>query len=46
MNSNVISVALGSSMILIGCLIAFISQKYYFSTYRSKVKNTVKKQNS
>lgn len=40
-NYNLISVALGISIILTSCIIAFIFQKYFFGKYRNKVGNVV-----
>lgn len=39
-NYNLLSVALGVSMILACSLIAFMFQKNLFGKYRNKVKNT------
>jgi len=36
---NLFAIITGLFMLIIGCLIAYLSQKYLFSKYRGKAKN-------
>lgn len=40
---NLLALIIGISMIVTCCTIAYFFQKYFFSKYQNKVKNTVKK---
>ena len=43
MSGDILSIIIGVSIVLIGSLIAYIFQKYFFSRYHDKVKNTMEK---
>ena len=41
---NLFAIITGLFMLIIGCLIAYLSQKYLFSKYRGKAKNAMDKE--
>jgi hypothetical protein len=40
---NLIAIIIGLSIIIIGLTVSYVFQKYYFSRYKDKVRNTINK---
>ncbi|GKU24962.1 hypothetical protein [Clostridium folliculivorans] len=43
---NLLSLIIGTTLIIIGCITAYLFQKYLFDKYTNKVKNTIDKDSS
>lgn len=44
--NNLLSIAIGISVILICCLISYLFQKHLFNKYKNKAKNIINKDNN